>query len=601
MGFRATVTERIRWRRRLRAAASLEFWTSTIQSLVVAIALVGVGLALSILLPPLDVLPSESTTITGIVATVLQAQAAMMAISLAVMAFIVGGVQRREDLDDPLYEWFLARAFVRPVFALAAALTLGTGAAYLFAQISGPSATPNAILFAVSSLGAVVLIVVGFALWALRVLRPSQYRLYKRQVTIGAVRSAAVAYTRFVRALVQDQNPDGGGEMELASSAGRAVQQIVDDAEMAIRGARFTDFEQSVDTIRSALKVAIADGSLRDDHVDRAKLASVPMPWPTGLELVFGLERLDRICLRDRLTDHSQRLHYLPQDWVRYSIGWGNDDALFSSLASVEREYVLARVESAEDQRMQVASRARSLLFYSSNQVRSHMIYPLNREQRQGLSRVLVEAMHRHVGRLLEAGDNTEACEWLDELIRYAIPERRLGGEELREFSSPSEDGGSVQEVALVVIMALIGRAFELGNFDVLSHIQATWFKRDGLVEMSAALASSVSVVVNNVPRLSEVWASWRHDQRQAGEWEASETFPSDQYVLVAYLWLASRPELGESIRALPVDDAAAIERLRELWRAHGQLLVKMFDSGGPEQIQTHALIAQWLGLTSGS
>ena len=152
MSFRETVTERIRWKRRLRATGSLGFWTGTIPSLVVAIVLVGVGLALSILLPPLDGLPSASTTITGIVATVLQAQAAMMAISLAVMAFIVAGVQRREDLDDPLYEWFLTRACVRPVFALVAALTLGTGAAYFLAQVSETSATPNLIIFAVSSL-----------------------------------------------------------------------------------------------------------------------------------------------------------------------------------------------------------------------------------------------------------------------------------------------------------------------------------------------------------------------------------------------------------------------------------------------------------------
>ena len=30
-----------------------------------------------------------------------------MAISLSIIVFIVGAVQRREEVDDPLYEWFV--------------------------------------------------------------------------------------------------------------------------------------------------------------------------------------------------------------------------------------------------------------------------------------------------------------------------------------------------------------------------------------------------------------------------------------------------------------------------------------------------------------
>ena len=64
-------------------------------------------------LPRLNVF-SDADTARAIVQVVLLAQAPLMAISLAVMVFIVGGVQRRDDLDDPLYEWFLARPSLFP-------------------------------------------------------------------------------------------------------------------------------------------------------------------------------------------------------------------------------------------------------------------------------------------------------------------------------------------------------------------------------------------------------------------------------------------------------------------------------------------------------
>ena len=86
--------------RRITKGLSLAFWTGTLPSLVVAVGLVGGGLTLAVLLGDLDGLPESGATISGILETVLQAHSAMMAISLAVVAFIVGSLQRREELDD---------------------------------------------------------------------------------------------------------------------------------------------------------------------------------------------------------------------------------------------------------------------------------------------------------------------------------------------------------------------------------------------------------------------------------------------------------------------------------------------------------------------
>ena len=55
----------------------------------------------------------------GNLGAILGAQAAMTAIFLAAMIFIVEAVHRREDLDDPLYELFLRKSWARWVFCAA--------------------------------------------------------------------------------------------------------------------------------------------------------------------------------------------------------------------------------------------------------------------------------------------------------------------------------------------------------------------------------------------------------------------------------------------------------------------------------------------------
>ena len=62
---------------------------------------------------------TESACLTGSATSFVpfQAQALLTAISLSIVVFIVGAVQRREEVDDPLYAWFVREAWVGQVFA----------------------------------------------------------------------------------------------------------------------------------------------------------------------------------------------------------------------------------------------------------------------------------------------------------------------------------------------------------------------------------------------------------------------------------------------------------------------------------------------------
>ncbi len=578
----------------LRRVASLAFWTGTLPSLVIAVCLVAGGLTLTMALGDLDVLPESPTTTRAIVETVLQAQAAMMAISLAVVAFIVGSVQRREELEDPLYEWFLRRAFVRPVFTLTAALTLGTGVAYFLARTCGECATPNLILFAGGSMTAGVLVIIGFALWGLRVLRPNRYRSYKRDVTVDAIGSAAQAYARLGRAFADGKSIDGTAEVELSQVAARAVGRIIDDAEMAIRSARFTDFADSMVTLEEALKVGIADGRLDFGELDQATASAFPMPWPTGTELVFGLERLDRLCLRERLSDHSQRLHYLRQTWVRYAVGWGNDDALDAALASLTREYKLAESETTREGMSQVAGRATSLMLYSARQVRYHTSYPLNQQTRRVASISLIGAMHRYGGLLLSSDDGAEASKWVADLVSYAVPHQQLSGSEFHEFSTQNEGKYSVQEAALLSILALVGRAIELNQGQVLDRIRSQSAGGHGLASVTVELAATV-LLIDHPPGFSQTWGTWTDERRDRSDGASANLFGGGGYVLVGYLWLAMQPGVGDKIRELPIGDLVVSERLKILWGGLESSLLRVDDLEGEVADEARQQIVHWL------
>ena len=595
MGIDVKKTMQTSLRVRSLGALSLTSLTGTLPSLIAAICVVGGGLALAVLFGDLDGLPASQTTINGVLETVLQAQAAMMAISLAVVAFIVGNLQRREELDDPLYEWFLTRAFVRPVFALTAALTLGTGIAYFIARIWSDCATPNLILFSGGSMAAGVFVIIGFALWGLRVLRPSRFRSYQRDLTITVVGSGARAYARFGRAYTDGADPDGAAEWHLAQVAGRAVSRIVDDAEIAIRGARFTDFADSLETLEKSLKVAIVEGRIDFGDIDRSKVSEFPMPWPTGPELAAGIARLDRLCLREGLADHTTKLHYLRQAWIRCAVAGGNNAALYWALTSLTREYELAKSETKKEDAREVSCRASALMLYSARHVRYHSSYELDRRTRQALAITLLDGMHRYGGSLLTSDDNESISEWVADLIRFAVARLELSGAESTEFSTRGEDAYSVQEVALLSIVALIGRAIELDRAEVLDHIRTQSAGNQGLDAVTEELAATVSLSVHPAG-FTRTWRDWTEEQRDKSDEASTEFFDGVGYVFVGYLWLAIQPGVGDRMREHPIGESAVSDRLRALWSGleNSFLPVDASDDEGAEQIRQQ--IVQWLG-----
>lgn len=278
---------------------------------------VGLGVSASFLFAPLALLPSDPEVIRRVLAVVLQAQAAMMAISLAVMAIVVGGIQRRQDVDDPLYDWFLDKAWVRPVFALTAMATLGTGAAFFLAELRIGEPKPNLILFAGGSLLASVGSTVGFALRGLSILRPGRYRDYKRAVTIEQVRSASSGYAKEV---IHSEPPERRSTRWLPKegrAADRALERIIDDAEQTIRDGRFVDFRDSMDLLSDCADVAVEEGAPDLEQLSPFLTEADFDDWPVKRPLHHGFYRLRATALREGREDYANLIHEQCREWLR--------------------------------------------------------------------------------------------------------------------------------------------------------------------------------------------------------------------------------------------------------------------------------------------
>ena len=599
MSLEKTISERIDWRRRVQAATSLAFWTGTFPSLIGAVALVGVGLTLPILLPPLDALPSDQATINGIIGAVLQAQAAMMALSLAVLAFVVGGVQRREDLDDPLYEWFLSRAGVRPFFAFTAALTLGTGAAYFLARIWDCGATPNLILFAGGSLGLGVSVIIGFALWTLRVLSPGRYRQYKKQVTVSLADNAVKAHLRY-------KNPTGNyltkSDMdqlsEAAQAAETAIQRIVDDAERAIRDSRYADFEVNIDTLSSIIERTV---DLRSElRIGQRSLASLTpeSSWPIGTVVGNGLSRLDRITQRERLVDYGLQVHYLRQDWMKWAVAKGDVGALEDVCKSLIAQYGLARNEGHIREQREIRALVRSLGLYRLRHLQYGIDGQLDVAQRRHLSMVLVRTFHRICADLAISEDGGELVEWLKSCEPILTNVNRADAVDQQIFAWTPPDEPSTKEYLLVSWMALAGLSMQCELTAAFKEIVRMWRRIERSLGDDESIASAIYWFGRGraVEDLASEWRDWGNRVTFDDLLDWRGVFIGGFHPIVFHLWFGAGGTASGRVRRSVPNDRNTVDQMREVWDQHGFDIITAIPHQGHSFDEMNDAVVEWLG-----
>ncbi len=382
--------------RSFRTENFLAFWTGTLPSLTIAFTLTGLGITLALLLPAMMILPSDKETVSEILGTVLRVQAPTMAISLAVVAFIVAGVHRRDDTDNPLYELFLLKAGVRPVFALTTVLTLGTAAAYFASRILDSCEIQNLILFVGGSLFLSILVTLIFVFRALSLLRPGKRREFKRDSTVNEARRAAHQYLLSKDTEEQSWKRDIIGPDQPEAEASRALERRFDDIGRAIEAGSLVELAEEIDTVRIASAAALEEVDAKSK--DTMLMAHSTGPdWPTQRPVTSGLKRL--LCTAFELGDSDIQSVVLDRtmEEIPESIRDGNEVFLLATLSAVLEAQSVAFEAGYRplrpDRRRQVESGlSRSLRSALSSE---QVTVPYNRRARMA---------HRVVATLVEYG-----------------------------------------------------------------------------------------------------------------------------------------------------------------------------------------------------
>ncbi len=201
--------------------------------------------------------------------SVLEAQAAMTAIFLAAMIFTVEAVQRREGLDDPLYELFLTKSWARWIFATAVWLLVGTALVYLFGPVTdriGIFAHNGGDVLGIISLILAAVLLLAFLLRALDLLRPERYREFREeallaQVSLGARSSttAGGSTREFLRQL--------SGELsDKEAQATRAIERVADQTSRAASGSQLSDLREGMALMEEICRTILFELERAEDN-----------------------------------------------------------------------------------------------------------------------------------------------------------------------------------------------------------------------------------------------------------------------------------------------------------------------------------------------
>ena len=286
--------------------------TVLIATVLIAMALL-VGLVVPAVTPPISWLPktSEAGTLLG---TLLTAQAAIAALTLAVTIFVMQGATARRDADDRTYREYVRRSWVRQIFW---GSLIAVGIAGLVLLIEGFVGAINAVatafpglrnltvIAAIAFLANLLLAAILFER-AVHLTRPEQWRTMRRYVNERDVRDAVRVFLKRVRSSqlegqvgytsdLFDAPPDPG-----EGSASEAIQALLSDGRRAMDERRPWDFARSLDSIKDLLEFALRE--IEEAGIGR----QTPfLPWWPPL----GELRDNLASFREEVIRRGDRLH----------------------------------------------------------------------------------------------------------------------------------------------------------------------------------------------------------------------------------------------------------------------------------------------------
>ena len=275
--------------------------------------LCAVGL-LVVLVPPIYWLP-ETGDATGLLGTLLTAQAAIAALTLAVTLFVMNGVTTRQDADDRVFGEYVRRSWVQQVFWGSLLAVFATGLVLLgeeFAsEISAVSTVApgfrNLTLVAAIAFFANLLLAAFLFRQALLLAQPGQWRSMRRYVNERDVQNAVQAFLRRRSSALAALD---AGEFTFADaspsaeegSANQAIVALLDECRRAMADRRLGDFTLALNSIKDLVTYAMDE--MKTKGIKWGPPGSEP-EWPPLRELSRNLYSFREEIIRRGERDYK--------------------------------------------------------------------------------------------------------------------------------------------------------------------------------------------------------------------------------------------------------------------------------------------------------
>ena len=490
-------------------------------TLVVAVLAVAVLAVMTVGMPPIGWLPKAGEA-DALLGSLLGAQAAVAALTLAVTLFLMQGIGARRDVDDRVYREYIHQLRVRFAFRGGLGAVFVTGVALMVGEFTsgvgwvsdGIPGLQNLTLFAVTAFVTNLLLAVLLFERALQFARPERWRMLRRFVNERDVRRAVRAFLQRSQHAVESLE---AGEPDISTvfpgpdegSADEAVRALLDDARAAMAERRQGEFRQSLESIKSLVEYSM-------DEIERSGVRwSAPgqrPEWPPVRELVRNLYSFREEIVGGGNRDYVLGLVGLDHWFARTGVCRRCGELFTFGLDGYRWNYRIASRDGAGELREMLRDR------FSLSA--GHLTFDLDPAEAFPYAMEMVQLQERLLSDAMDAGrpeDFVRLHEEFDSALRFIGFSWERSYQAFRESAGLSE---GLQRDYRVALMGLAGRAIFLAESGSLADVDRYLEVAQGVYNRPAILADDIAEALglNGREYGFSIWDDWEMDGRALGQ-----------------------------------------------------------------------------------
>ena len=476
--------------------------------------------------------PIDSVTFLG---ALLGAQAAVAALTLAVMLFLMQGVSARRDVDDRIYAEYIRQSWVKPVFGSSIVAAGFTGAILTVERVvvdaavvaHGAPGVSNLAVLAVVALAVSLAAPVALFWRAIMLAEPEHWQRLRLDVNKREVSEAVSAFLGRVRraGIAHAANETDWSVLVPAPSersADQAIRALLDDARRAMDERRHRELTRSLDSIKTLVSYAMDE--IENAGVDWGMPGS-DAQWPPLTELGRNLYSYREEVIRAGNREYLHELLNLDYWFVSTGLKRFCGELFTFGLDGYKYNYEISARIGSRDFHGMLRDEFLMNLNGLSLMHQPETLLPFMREVIRHQGNVLSHALHTNlVGdyRLLQR----EFSSILSNIFRRWHMDRDLSGVQLEMASHLAQENR-------VALMGLAGRAAILAGSGELSDATPYLDVARELYGRPMSLADDVAAAVRFERRVScRQWEDWEVPEHIGG-W--SGTLHPDRYPLTCF------------------------------------------------------------------